>query len=107
MTGFAQDLQGYRGYDTIEDVPKVSPGLKTPCRSNPTGPIITPRQPYRASRSFCSFQRVLRSAGLAGGIELFVNQGSSFHLSSGVFTTPPTHRYRSLVMELWNALAHA
>ena len=50
---------------------------------------------------------VLRSSGLAAGIKLSVNQGSSFRLSSGVFTIPPTLSYRSLVIELWNALVHA
>jgi hypothetical protein len=50
---------------------------------------------------------VLRSAGLAAGIGLFVNQGNSFRLSSGVFTIPPTHGYRRPVVELWNTLAHA
>jgi len=32
----------------------------------------------------------------AAGIRLFVNQRSSLRLSSGVFTIPPTHTYRSL-----------
>ena len=50
---------------------------------------------------------VLRSAGLAAEIGLFVNQGNSFRLSLGVFTIPPTHGYRRPVVELWNTLAHA
>ena len=41
-----------------------------------TTAILTPFRPYRASRSFCSFQRVLRSSALATGIVLSVNQGS-------------------------------
>jgi hypothetical protein len=62
---------------------------------------------YRVDCGFFVSSTVRRSAGLAAGTGLFVNQGNSFRLSSGVFTIPPTHGYRRPVVELWNTLAHA